>query len=149
MVQSYLAGGANVNPHLTYASLDKPQSISKWHFDRFSHFCTAHGRESLYFTMGRPCPHQNCPFTWGSGLPSNTWFLGPAGVHNPNGISIGSVVVAGLTITTDRQTDYATLVTTGHIYIHTTAMQPKNVTQNLQHGIRLPCGDGCMISSLI
>jgi len=25
---------------------------SKWHLDQFSHFCTAHGRQSLYFTMG-------------------------------------------------------------------------------------------------
>jgi len=26
------------------------------HLDRFSHFCTAHRRVSLYFTMGRPFP---------------------------------------------------------------------------------------------
>ena len=41
-----------------------------------------------------------------------------SGVHNPNGISIGSAVSAGLTIATDRQTDHATpSVTTGQIYI--------------------------------
>ena len=28
----------------------------KGHLDRFSHFCTTYGRESLYFTMGRPFP---------------------------------------------------------------------------------------------
>jgi len=32
-----------------------------------------------------------------SGLPSNTWFLGPNQAHNPNGISIGSAVFAQLT----------------------------------------------------
>jgi len=36
-------------PHLT------PESIPKRHIDRFSRFCTAHGR-FLYFTMGRPFP---------------------------------------------------------------------------------------------
>ena len=41
--------------------------------------------------------------------PSNTLFLGPTRVLSPNGISIGSVVLAGFTtvtnIQTDRQTD--------------------------------------------
>jgi len=36
---------------------------------------------------------------------SETQFLGPTRVHNPNGISIGSAVFAGLTIVTDRPTD--------------------------------------------
>jgi len=31
-----------------------PSPHPKRHLDRFSRFCTAHGRESLYFTMGRP-----------------------------------------------------------------------------------------------
>ena len=49
----------------------------------------------------------------GSEFPSNTWFLGPSRVTTPNGISIGSVVFAGLTnvtpdTQTDRQTDHAT-----------------------------------------
>jgi len=65
-----------------------------------------------------------------SGHPSNTWFPGPTGVLNPNSISIGSVVFAGLTSVTDRQTDRPTdhttqSVTTGHIYIGSTAMRPK------------------------
>jgi len=41
-----------------------------------------------------------------AGLASNMWFLWPTRVHNPNGISIGSVVFAGLT--SDRQTDHTT-----------------------------------------
>jgi len=28
--------------------------------------CTAHGRASVYFTMGRPFAPQNCPFPWRS-----------------------------------------------------------------------------------
>ena len=35
---------------------------------------------------------------------SNTWFLGPTGIHIPNGVPIGSVAFAGLTTATDRQT---------------------------------------------
>jgi len=37
--------------------------------------------------------------------PSNTWFLGPNRVFNPNGILIGANVSAGLISVTDRQTD--------------------------------------------
>ena len=40
--------------------------------------------------------------------PYNTWFLEPTRVHNPNGISIGSAIFAGLTTVTDRQTDLQT-----------------------------------------
>ena len=60
---------------------------------------------SLYFTMGRPFPPQNCPFPWGIWTPSNTWFPRPTRVLNPNGISIGSAVLGGLTSVTNRQTD--------------------------------------------
>jgi len=47
--------------------------------------------------------------------PSNTCFLGPTRVHNPNGISIGSAIFAGHTIVTDRQAHHhaAPSVTTG------------------------------------
>jgi len=41
-------------------------------------------------------------------LSFNTWFLGPTRVHKPNGISIGTAVVAWLTIMTHRQTDHTT-----------------------------------------
>jgi len=40
--------------------------------------------------------------------PSNAWFPGPTRVLNPNGISIGAAVFAGLTSVTDRQTDRQT-----------------------------------------
>jgi len=33
-----------------------PSPQPKWQVDRLSHFCTAHGRKSLYITMGAPFP---------------------------------------------------------------------------------------------
>jgi len=74
------------------------------------------------FYNGLPLPPQNYLFAWGSGLLSNTWFLWPTRVYNPNGISIGSAVFAGRTILTNRQTDReTTLYSVGnnrpHLYI--------------------------------
>jgi len=37
----------------------------KLHLNRFSHFCTSHGRVSLYFTKGSLICPQNCSFAWG------------------------------------------------------------------------------------
>jgi len=77
MVQSYLPGGAKVATgegrahwrHLAStielvlpSAHRSPQP--KLQIDRFSRFCTAHGRKCLYFTMRDPFP-QNCPFSWG------------------------------------------------------------------------------------
>jgi len=53
----------------------------------------AHGR----FSRVRPLASCN---------PSNACLLGPTRVHNPNGISIGSVFSAGLTSVTVRHTHY-------------------------------------------
>ena len=81
----------------------------------------------IYFMIpwGRLSPQ--CPMG-GSGPPSNTWFPGPTRVLNPNGISIGSAVLAGLTSVTDRPTDHATQsVTINRIYIRSTAMRSNNV----------------------
>ena len=39
-----------------------------------------------------------------------TWFPAPTRVSNPNGISIGAAVFAGLTNVTDRQTDRQTML---------------------------------------
>jgi len=48
------------------------------------------------------------PFHKGIWTPSNTWFLGPTRVLDPNGISIGAALFAGLISVTDRQTDRPT-----------------------------------------
>jgi len=57
-----------------------------------------------------PYPHgaaptfKIAPLCIGIWTPSSTWFLRPARVHIPNGMSIGSAVFARLTVMTDRQT---------------------------------------------
>ena len=81
----------------TCASVGPPESTTKRQIDRFSCFCTSHGRKSLCFTMGAPFP-KNCSFPRGIWTPSNTRFLRPIRAHKPNGISIGSVVFAQMTI---------------------------------------------------
>jgi len=56
--------------------------------------------------LDAPFPSSKLPLPMGgSGTPSNTWFPGPTQVINPNGISISSAILAGLTSVTDRQTD--------------------------------------------
>jgi len=60
-----------------------------------------------------------------SGPPSNTWFPGTTrGVLNPKGTSTSSAGFAGLTSVTDHATRS---VTTGHIYVLSTVMRPKNI----------------------
>ena len=73
-----------------------PSPQPKRQIDRFICFCIAHGRKSLYFTMGDPFP-QNCPFPWGSEPPSNSWFPWPIRAHNPKGILTSSAVFAQMT----------------------------------------------------
>jgi len=96
---------------------------------------------SLYFTMGRPLLRSKLPLPIGeSGPPSNTWFPGPTQLLNPNGISIGSAVLAGLISVTNRPTDRPTdhaarSVTTDRIYERSTAMPSKN-TQILGKGFQ-------------
>jgi len=62
---------------------------------------------SLSFTMGRPLPSK-LPFPWGCWPSSNTTFLGPTRVLNPNRMSIASAVFAGFTSVTDRPTNRPT-----------------------------------------
>ena len=98
-VQSYSRDGARVHQCvLLWAHLN---SQPKRHLDRFSRFCTTHDTMSSGMS-GQALPHQNCPFPWGMWTPSNTWFVALNRVHNPNGISIGSAVSAGLVTMTDR-----------------------------------------------
>ena len=87
-----------------------PSLHRKRHLDQFNHFCTVHHRVALYFTTGCHSPKLPLPLegTWGSGLPSNTWFLGLTRVSNPNGNSIGSSVIAEHMNVTNRQTNRQT-----------------------------------------
>jgi len=102
-----------------------PSPHPKQHLEWFGCFCTAHGREFLYFTMGHAFPFNITPLYGG---PEPPWFLGPTQVHNPNGISTDSAVFAGLTTVTDQQTDRQSnrstpSVTQGCTYVHSTVMQ--------------------------
>jgi len=54
-----------------------PSPHPKRHLDRFSHFCTAHGRESRYFTMGRPFPLKIAPLYGEFGHHLIHYSLGP------------------------------------------------------------------------
>jgi len=76
--------------------LAHPNPQSKRQIDRFSRFCTAHGRKSLYSTMGVPFP-KIAPSYGRIWTASNTRFLGPIRAHNTNGISICSDVFAQMT----------------------------------------------------
>jgi len=75
----------------------------KLHLSHYSRFCTVHGTVSLYLTPPF-CPTK-LPLCKGIWTPSNIWFLGPTRVHPSNGILIGIVVFAWLTIMTDRPTE--------------------------------------------
>ena len=64
----------------------------KLQIDRFSHFCTAHGRMSSGMPRHVLSPN-NCPFAWVTWTLCNTCFVGPTRVHNPNAISINSAAL--------------------------------------------------------
>jgi len=91
--------------------------------DRFSRYCTTHGRLFLYFTMDRLFPHQHCPFAWGiwTHLIHGSWaHPSPQPKRHLDRFS------RFCTIFTDRQTDHC--VTIGRIYVRT-AMRPRNKFQ--------------------
>ena len=90
------------------------RSQSKGHDDWFSCFHTGDTTECPYtLRWDAPFPLKITPSNWGAWTPSNTWFPGPTRVLNPNGISIGSAVFAGLTSVTDRPTDRQTTLLGG------------------------------------
>jgi len=55
----------DLNTCLIHGCLGPSESKAKWRLGRFSRFCTAYGRESLYFAMVRHFPLKNCPFAPG------------------------------------------------------------------------------------
>jgi len=56
--------------------LANPSPQPKRLIDRFSHFCTTHGKV-LSGMPGHVLSPSNCPFAWGIWAPSNTCFLRP------------------------------------------------------------------------
>jgi len=125
--QNYPFACGDLNLNLIHGSLGPPESSTQTASWLVKPFCTAHHRASLYFTMGRPFPLKIAFSYEGMLTPSNTWFLGPTRVFNPNGISIGSAVFARLTTVTDQPTDHTTRsLTIGRIYVRSTVMWPNN-----------------------
>jgi len=88
----------DLDPCLIHDSFGPSKPKTQQHLDQFNCFYTAHCRLSLYSV---PSPLKIDHSYGGIWTPSNTWFLGPARVLNPNGISFGSAVFARLTAVTD------------------------------------------------
>jgi len=76
-------------PHVIYASLGPPESITQNCISIGSAVFAQLTAECCY-TLHRaaPLPLIITPSQGGYGPPSNTWFLGPIRAHNPKGISI-------------------------------------------------------------
>jgi len=88
--------------YLIYASLGSPESKSQTAFRSVQPFLRSSSQCPDTLQLGRSSTLKIAPFHGASGRPSITWFLWPTHVLNPNGISIGSAVFAGLTTVTDR-----------------------------------------------
>jgi len=117
----------DLDRHLIRDSLGPSKPATQMATRSVQPFCTDDHRVFLYFTTGRPSPLKIAPIHGWMWTPSNTCFPGPTRVLNPNGISIGSAVFAGLISVTDRPTDPGTRsVTVGRIYVQSTVMRPKN-----------------------
>jgi len=71
------ASNGDLDPHLIHGSLG-PSPQPKWNLDRFTGFCTAQSRVSLYFTMGCSFPPQNCLFLKQEMI---RWQVASAGPH--------------------------------------------------------------------
>jgi len=99
-----------MDPHPTHDSYTAyPSPQPKRHLGRFSRFCRDDRSVPILYNGSRLPPLKIATSHWGFIDPSNTWFLGPTRVLNPNGISIGASIFEGITSVTDRQTDRQTI----------------------------------------
>jgi len=110
----YFAMGNPFLPKLPLSMVESgPPPIISWthlsqqpkHLVRFSHFAQMTAGCPYTLEWDAPFPLKIAPSHGGLEPPSNAWFPGSTQVLNPNGISIGSAVFAGLTTATDKQTD--------------------------------------------
>jgi len=97
----------DLNPHLTYNSLRPSKTATYGNGISIDSAVFAQMIVECPYTLQWDAhfPLKITPSHGGYEPPLNTWFTGPIPVLNPNGISIGSAVSAGLTSVTDRQTD--------------------------------------------
>jgi len=109
-----------------------PSPQPKQYLKRFSHFCRADGKASLYFTMGYSSPLKIAPSHWGSGptLPNtklwtakslfiNTQKNNPHNLHwlpNTNSHCITYKLVAYLEKTSESATHYLPELTAGYLH---------------------------------
>jgi len=106
----------DLHPHLVHDSLGQSQHITQTASAVFAQLSAEYPS-----TLQWAAPSLKiAPFHGGILTPlSNTWFLAPTRVLNPNGFSIGSAIFAGLMIITGRQTDRPQhSVTIGCIYVN-------------------------------
>jgi len=96
---------SSVHPHLTHATLGPVESIHQTASRSVQTFCTAHGRRSLYFAMGRPFSPQNCPCEWWIWSPVSRTLPWAHPTQNPKRHLDQFSRFAVLTIVTDRPTD--------------------------------------------
>ena len=117
-VQLYSLGGANVHPPSNICFLGPPESIphtASWSVQPFLH--SSRQKVPIAYNgrrLKRALAHGRI---W---TMSNTCFLGPTRVHNPNCVSIGSAVFAELTIVTGSPTDrprYSACNNRRHLYV--------------------------------
>jgi len=102
-------------PHLTHDSYGPSESTTQTAVQPFLHRWLQ-SVPVLY--NGMPLSRLKiAPTMGGIWTPSNTWFLGPIRVLNPNSISIGAAVFAGLTSVTDSATDHTTRFVTVSTYV--------------------------------
>jgi len=95
-------------PHLIHAILGSPEFKSQtacysWSVQLFLHSSW----QTIIMLYNGPSlsPLKIAPSHQGSEPPFNAWFLGTTRAKKPNGVSIGSAVLAWLTSVTDRPTN--------------------------------------------
>jgi len=104
-----------------------PSPYPKRHLERFSRFCTTHGRESLYFTMGCPFPLKIAPTHGGSGPHLIHTFWG-----HPSRCTNGLAVFVELMMMIDPRRDWQTdrprysVCNNRPLYVCSTVVWPKN-----------------------
>jgi len=113
-----LAQGGS-GPRLIMLLLAHPAQFPKRHLDRFSRFCTAHGREFPYtLQWAAPFPLKIVSSHEVSEPPCNLWFLGPPSPQPKRHLDRFSRLCR-VTIATDRPTDrprYSVCNNSPHVY---------------------------------
>jgi len=71
-------------------------SQPRWQIDQFSRFLHSSRHKVPIFHNGRPFPSK-LSLPMGIWTTSTSWFLGSIWTHNPNGISLGSAIIAQMT----------------------------------------------------